>query len=168
MTLPGTVKLHHHQVGVPGPVTACTIRNPLDIMASWYAMYSRTPQRRKLNKTPDGKPISHLSMSVRPQPLVEFAATFAVQAFVGPDLEHPRMFYHLPTDEVIRYEYLQGDLDQFLMGLGLPTVEIGCSEATSGKKPWRTYYEAEPKAEWVVRGRFPLDFEEWEQRMEVL
>lgn len=165
MTLADTTKLHHHKTGVPGPVTACTIRNPLDVMTSWYAMYSRQPNKGRQKATSqDGKPASHLSMSVKPQPLSEFAASFAVQAFVGPG-STGRMFYHLPTDVVLRWEHLEGDLRRFLHELGLPPVKLPHLERTAGKQYWRAYYVDDPHAETVLRERFPLDFEAWDQAM---
>ena len=142
MTLPHTKRLEHHSEGVAGPVTACVIRNPLDMMASWFALYTREASAKKS--------------------LSQWCRTLAVQAFVGSG--PPRMFYHLPTDHVLIYDYLEVDLNLFLLTLGLPAVELELTDPTTDKRPWREYFDEDPDAEGILRARFPLDFAEWEQR----
>jgi hypothetical protein len=156
--LPGVKKLHHHLQGVPGPVTACTIRNPLDLVASWFAMYTRTPKPRK--------GVNVLTTKIKGTwTYPRFCDEFDINTFVGEgDGYERRMFYHLPTDEVIVYERLEEDLEEFLAKLDIPMVTLERTPPTAGKLPYEKYYEANPEAEGILRKRFPKDFDDWEKR----
>jgi hypothetical protein len=134
----------HHGMDVLGPVTVCTIRNPLDLAVTWYEMYMHKGAARK-----------------HPEPLGVFLARFEADPYI----RKGRIFYHLPTDVVIRQEHLAEDLKRFLEGLGLPMVKLRPTGATKGKRPWEEYYRKDPEAEGVLRGRFPLDFEVWESML---
>ena len=89
-----------------------TIRNPYDIIATWWAL-------------------DRLGFS-----------TFA--GFIS-ELKDPRFseldYLVKQATRVLRYEYLEKDLNRALADVGLDPVEIPRSNVTPGKKPWGEYYD---------------------------
>jgi hypothetical protein len=138
--IPGAVKTAHHHVALEhvedydGEQVVAAVRNPYDALVSWHL---RLP---------------HLSF-------VEFLRGYDHFPLLGGD--PPDLFWHCTGDtHVLRYETLQTDLDAFLTGLELPTVQLFRRNVTKNKtRPWREYYgDAEVEA---ANGRFGHVADKW-------
>lgn len=98
------------------PVTA--VRNPYDVLATWF------------------------QLQVKYKDFVEFLRKFEHKQFLLGD--PPDLFWQCGEGfHILRWETLQKDLDEFLAGWGLPSVEIPRENTTKDKKPWQEYYTPE-------------------------
>jgi len=129
----------HHQFNpkwdLNGWFVACTVRNPLDVMASWY--HNRPREEKCFN---------------------EWLPTF-IEACLY--LQGERMFFGRPyCNHILRFENLQRDFDTWLEIVGLPPKEIPRRNVSEDKKgkPFMTYYNL--KLARMVIERFKLDFAE--------
>ncbi len=112
----------------------CTVRNPLDVMASWYHNSPHDESFKEwLPKFIDG---CHY-------------------------LQGERMFFGRPyCTHVLYFENLQEDFNHFVWGMGLPQKDIPFRNVSEEKKgrDFMGYYDAESVR--MVIDRFKVDFTE--------
>ena len=114
------------------------IRNPYDVLASWYVRIHRT----------DGFRTS----------FVEFLRSHEHEDFTQGD--PPTLFYHCHEGvEVLRWEALARGINDLLATLGLPSVVLPRDNVTPKKRPWPEYYD-EATIE-AVHDRFGHDLDGW-------
>jgi len=134
-----------HHVGLEdvrpykGELIFTTIRNPYDVLVSWYVRIHRT----------NDFPIS----------LAEFLRTYEHEDFTRGD--PPTLFYHCHEGvEVLRWEDgLEASLNVLLKKLELEPATLLPENVTPKKKPWREYYDDETLQ--AVHERFGRDLDTW-------
>lgn len=105
-----------------GEFTFTAVRNPYDMVASWYHMM----------KVAKGI-VADMSMA-------EFVRTYEVHDFV----RDGTLFYHCTEGvHVMRWETLQRDFEEVLEHLGLPIISLPRKNMTSNKRPWLEYFDTE-------------------------
>jgi len=126
-------------------VTVTTIRNPYDLLTSWWCV----------RPTADWMDM-HGRIHKQPWPTFDlFICKFDTPYFRFRD----PMFYHLPTDRVLRFEYLQDDFDKLCVEFDLPIKQILPHNVTPNKQPWVTYYQECPAAIQAAQDRFGDEIE---------
>jgi hypothetical protein len=96
-------------------LTVSTVRNPLDLLVSWFVL------------NPSWKNFEKFLMEYKHSDMVK-----------GGELH----YFAEKSDVLLDYEYLQTDLDALLSHLGLPPVRILTVNVTPEKQPFKTYYNA--------------------------
>lgn len=91
-----------------------TMRNPYDLIATWWAL-------------------DKLEFSS----LLEFITELGDPRFSELD------YLVKQATRVLRFEHLSADLNEALAEVGMDPVEIPRANETPGKKPWREYYDRE-------------------------
>jgi hypothetical protein len=105
------------------------VRNPYDFLASCYVRRGR------------GQSFSAFVKSYRQDPYIRDG----------------KIYYHLADSQnVLRYENLQEELNQMMAHLGLPGVPLQRHNVTADKKPWESYYD--PTSYAIVNERFGAEF----------
>ena len=116
-------------------VAITTIRNPCDLIVTWW-LRQRNGISEKMG---------------REIPFEEYVQICDETTSGGPYIRDGKIFWQ-DFDSYLRYETLQSDLNNFLIGLTLPTVELKPVNVTADKRDWRTYYDDKTIA--VVVERF--------------
>lgn len=134
-------KLGGHQVGdgqhsyaeaAPGELTFCTIRNPYDVLASWFVL-----QRQFAT-------------------MGDFLLGFEHNEY----MRRGRLFYFSNYSDVrLLYESLQDDFNVLMVALNLRPMRIHRINTTSGKKPFMSYYDASTIA--LVEQKFSKDLSDY-------
>lgn len=92
--------------------TVCTLRNPLDLLTTWF----------------------HLSGW---DDFAKFIREYSHDKFI----QDGRLYYLAGwCDTFLRYDRLQSDFNILLERHGLPATRIYRINTTSNKRPWQTYY----------------------------
>lgn len=136
------VGMHHDMVEALqdfhcGEPVLSVIRNPYDVLASWW--FVRTFDR------------------ANSKPLHEFIASF--KDTKGNFCRNGRMFYHTPhSDIIVRYEEMPSSLDKALSRCSVEPLQLETLNVTTGKKPWRDIYY--PRAVQAANERFGFEIEE--------
>lgn len=120
-------------VSIGGEVVATTVRNPYDMIVTWWI--SNTAKRVLFS---------------------EF-----IRDFNGPkQVVGGRIFSRADeADIVLRHETLDRDFADMLRLLRLPSVELSRDNVTPSKKGWRTYYDEESFT--IVNERFGCEIEDY-------
>lgn len=115
-----------------------TIRDPLDMLASWWVVYPK--YHHVMTFSEFIKTYDHCMMSI-----------------------DGRLFYFLKDcDAYMTFENLQDDFDKIMKGYGFPTAKIPMTNITPNKKPFMTYHTDETiTAMWE---RWPKDMEMYHVR----
>ena len=115
-----------------------TIRNPLDLMASWFVL------NQKWHK----------------HGIVAFIKDYRHIELVKND----RLFYYLDwrVDVVMHFETLQRDLDNLLAKVGKASFKLPVINKTENKKPFMEYHTEETVE--LLWERFPADMELYHTR----
>jgi len=133
---------HHTGLTVPKPTgwtVVTTVRNPLDVMISWW---HKTSRNHKLS-------------------LYEFIRMWSRNTHFLPD---GRLFWHsLYATHVLRYEAnLEAQLNQVLVGIGLVPVTLPAKDCTGlhGPAHYMEFYKHEARAHKLVHDHFGQETEE--------
>lgn len=132
---------HHGGLTVPKPTgwtVVTTVRNPLDVMISWW---HKTEENRKL-------------------PLYEFIYRWSRNTQFLPD---GRLFWHsLYATHVLRYEDLEAQLNQVLVGIGLVPITLPTQTNTGrrGFTPCMEFYKHNTPSLKLVHDLFGQEMKE--------
>jgi hypothetical protein len=121
----------HPEYEISNDWVVCSgVRNHWDAMVSWWFKIERKGRMR---------------------PLVEFLPRFCENnpGFVqGNKLWRKNMPF---TNEVLRYNWLESDLDNALVAVGLPPVTLlPITDSRRGKRPYQVFYK-DDTARWVAQ-----------------
>jgi len=109
--------LQGHKEIKGGEIRFCAIRNPYDLLVTWWLKTGASPHKGKT-----------------------FADFIARYHFAG---QHC-LYHHAPdADVVMEVESLEADLNAVLADCGLDPVDLPRINVTEGKQPWQSYYDAE-------------------------
>jgi len=114
-------------------ITVSTIRNPFDLLASWFALNEGWTDFEK------------------------FLVDYKHSAMLKDGRFH---YFANVSDELFLYDQLSEDLNTLLTRLKLPKVRIYRLNTTSGKKPFEEYYTETAKQ--IVRDLYAWDLELYE------
>ena len=128
-------------------VVFTTIRNPYDVLATWYVRNEYHFQMRRLEEQLERE------LTIR-----DFLELW-LKLNTRPHLVNGRIFYHaLECQKVIRYENLQGELNALMRKIpGTPgSVPLERENPTPSKKHWSLYFD-DPTYAWINE-HFQADF----------
>jgi hypothetical protein len=142
-TIPGAVEIHpphtpwtmlHEHEALEGNETrVSTIRNPYDLIATWYLQNGTS---------------KHLKTFVLTHP-------FKSHGHERKGLLYPHLLH---TDEFLHHENLESELNDVLAKHDLEPVTLERLGYTANRKPWQTYYDEETLE--AVNARFGPQFGE--------
>lgn len=118
------------------------VRNPYDILVSWYL--------RNLNHFQ----VRRFAEKKRRDPSLREFLELWVKADMFPYLVKGRIFHHAEdggpriSRVVLRHERLEDSLNAALRKLSVPVVKVGRENSTPGKDHWSLYYN-DPTYAWV-------------------
>lgn len=131
---------HEYVAAKRGELTVAAVRNPFDVLVSWYLIIG---ERQGYNTFKDFLLGCHDQFMTK----------------------HGRLFYyHKHVDIFIHYENLQAELNGALRRCGLPSVRLHRYNRTKGKQAYQSYYDDETSE--IVRSRFRAELEEYGYGME--
>jgi hypothetical protein len=126
----------HTMVGGVAKITCSTVRNPYDLLVSWYVIIKA---RRQYKGT-----------------FLEFIKNYENYNFT----RGGRLFYFTEaSNEIMRFETLQVDLTKVLKKALLKNVVLKHENKTLGRRPYQEYYDDACKQ--ALRERFQKDIEEF-------
>lgn len=113
-------------------LTVCTLRNPYDVLASWF------------------------HMSLHHETMPSFLETFSHSFFT----QQGRLFYFAEVSDIwLLYDELQVRFNLLMDTLELPRTRIYRINTTSGKRSFMDYFDAESVA--LVEDKFAKDLEDY-------
>ena len=121
-----------------GEISVSTVRHPYDLVATWWVRQETSFRRHS--------GVDDLTFAK----FVELVD----DSIAAPYIKNGRMFW-MRAEHYLRYESLQADLDRFLEGLGLPSVQLERVNVSKKKRDWKSYYTEEIRE--TVRRRFGED-----------
>lgn len=121
-----------------GGIVACTVRNPFDLMVSWYCNWHFREDGSR--KTPGA-----------------FETWIHEGHYAGHFLEKDPYFFGVElSNRVLRYETLEQDLRQLMADCGLPLEPLQVIGRTDRNRDYRVYYNWETRR--IIQRRFAKDF----------
>lgn len=166
-----------------GITSVCAVRNPFDSLVTHYencrTRYAGMIERNEDHRAATGvhdmswvhDPGSTMLADVASALVRDFpdwvdhrylprSRRGRLRVAMSPSLPRPRHMYgqYLDgIDEVLRYEFLQEDLDRVLGALGIDPIEIPRRNVTGSKRDYREYYDDRTRA--IVGQAYSLDLE---------
>lgn len=126
----------HQLVGGRANIRCCTVRNPFDLLISWYLIQV---ERNQFCGT-----------------LLEFITNYQNYNFT----RGGRLFYFVEAcNEIMRFENIQKDLTRVLAKAKLPNIKLQHRNKTPKRQNYKTYYDDNTRA--AVKLRFSKDLEEF-------
>lgn len=118
------------------------VRNPYDILVSWYLRNLTHLQMLHLCKV----------KGIKGDPSLRDFVELWLDLDMPPYLSGKRVFYHASdgghavSRKIVRYEDLDNNLNAALRACNVPHVKVGRENATPGKEHWSSYYDTETYA----------------------
>lgn len=136
VSIGGKTNRRHNMIHGRAEIRCCTVRNPYDLLVSWYLIVESRKQ---------------------------FVGSFEqfVKLYQNYNFTRGgRLFYFVDScNEIMKFETLQADLDRILPKVKLPRIKLQHRNKTPNREHYRNYYNRNSKA--TVDRRFEKDIKDF-------